>query len=394
MESKVKLSPKPCSLCGSAGTIFFFKMNDIPTSCNRLWSNRKEAVNCLRGNLHLSFCPSCSYVENIALEPSKNQYGGLYDNSLYYSALFQENAERFVKTLFDKYDLMGKTVLEVSVGKVDFLPIFSKIGQTTGVKLNTVFVNRDSINNECSCEVTNNSFGDQKIDFLFSFHELEHVNWPKYFVNVLTKKMWNNPDAIFFFTVPNAFKSFIQGNCLDMIYEHVSYFSTSSLLFLFKSSGFKILDLEEIPDFSGSLKIAAVLNKHSELENVELPKFDSIALKKSVLSFAEKSLSHIAEIRQKINRLLDQGKKIVVWGAGARGVTFLNLVKEDRILYVVDINPKKQGMYIPGTGQKIVHPEFLREYKPEIVVVINPFYIDEIKDMVKELAIQPQFINF
>ena len=68
-----------------------------------------------------------------------------------------------------------------------------------------------------------------------------------------------------------------------------------------------------------------------------------------------------------------------MWGAGSKGVTFLNMIDSRyQIEYVIDINPRKHGKYIPGTGQKIVSPEFLREYIPDIVIVMNLIYENEI----------------
>jgi hypothetical protein len=55
--------------------------------------------------------------------------------------------------------------------------------------------------------------------------------------------------------------------------------------------------------------------------------------------------------------------------------------------YVVDINPRKHGMYMPGTGQRIVGPEFLAEYRPDKVIVINPVYVDEIGKDLKRLGL-------
>ena len=81
--------------------------------------------------------------------------------------------------------------------------------------------------------------------------------------------------------------------------------------------------------------------------------------------------------------MLDEGKRIVVLGAGARGLTFLgifrNIFSDQRIEYAVDINPHKHGMYIPGTGQKIVSPEFLQEYRPDFIILANPAYGKEIE---------------
>jgi hypothetical protein len=64
----------------------------------------------------------------------------------------------------------------------------------------------------------------------------------------------------------------------------------------------------------------------------------------------------------------------------------------DQIRYVVDINPRKQGKYVPGTGQQIVAPEFLREYRPEVLILANTVYKSEIQKTVKALGINPEFM--
>jgi hypothetical protein len=83
----------------------------------------------------------------------------------------------------------------------------------------------------------------------------------------------------------------------------------------------------------------------------------------------------------------------VLWGGGAKAVGFLNLLKvEDAISYVVDINPHKHGLHLPGTGQKIVGPEFLKEYQPEIVILMNPIYRQEVEGQLRELGIGAEVV--
>jgi len=88
-----------------------------------------------------------------------------------------------------------------------------------------------------------------------------------------------------------------------------------------------------------------------------------------------------------------RGQLAVVWGAGSKGVSFLNALKDLQIEYVVDINPRKQGMYIPGTGQQIVRPEFLRDYQPDVIVVMNPVYRREIRKLTKKLGLTAKLIS-
>jgi hypothetical protein len=58
---------------------------------------------------------------------------------------------------------------------------------------------------------------------------------------------------------------------------------------------------------------------------------------------------------------------------------------------VVDINPRKQGRYVAGTGQRIVPPEFLRDYRPGVIIVMNPVYRDEIREMTERLGVTAEF---
>ena len=56
-------------------------------------------------------------------------------------------------------------------------------------------------------------------------------------------------------------------------------------------------------------------------------------------------------------------------------------------VYAVDINPSKQGRYLPGTGQRIVPPDFLKEFQPQIVVLMNPIYRQEVEDQLGRLGV-------
>ena len=68
-------------------------------------------------------------------------------------------------------------------------------------------------------------------------------------------------------------------------------------------------------------------------------------------------------------------------GSRLKGCNFLNILNTtDKVKYVVDINPRKHGNYIAGTGQEIIPPEFLKSYKPDYIIVMNPIYLDEVRE--------------
>ena len=78
-----------------------------------------------------------------------------------------------------------------------------------------------------------------------------------------------------------------------------------------------------------------------------------------------------------------------MWGAGSKGVTFLNMLKvHDEIEYVIDMNPRKQSRYVPGTGQRIVSPEELRHAQPDLIIVMNAIYRNEIRQMMSSMHVR------
>src|SRR5208283_2926572 len=322
----------------------------------------------------------------------------MYDNSLFYSTHFQSFAEEFVAGLIKQYDLHNKTVMEITCGKVNFLSFFSTMGPNNTVKLSTLsnaggkIINADA----SSTPVIDGTIGiseAQKIDFVFSYHELEHANSPKGFLGLLRKKVGGNLETVIFLAVPNALKAFDEGSFSDIIYEHVSYFTVPSLYFLFDCCGFRILDITETKGgIFDSIYIVAQLKSPDTSSSKLDSALETRRIGDAVLSFGMKSNEMLSKQTELLVQLLDQGKKIVVWGAGARGVTFLNLFGDLRVEYAVDINPRKQDKYVPGTGQKIVDPRFLLTSKPDFIVIANPAYETEIRKIVNDLGVKTEFI--
>jgi len=195
-----------------------------------------------------------------------------------------------------------------------------------------------------------------------------------------------------FFEVPNGLHTFQRLFVWDIIYEHCSYFTPISLSRTFSSCGFRVREVTE--EYEGQyLCIDALPSKQNapESEHKQHSEVDRIA--RDIGSFAFTHRKRVEKCRQEIEQIEGKGRRAVIWGAGSKGVTLLNTLKNTRIEYAVDINPRKQGMYIPGTGQKIVPPEFLRDYQPDVIIVMNPIYKSEIRELTKRLGITTNFIS-
>ena len=195
------------------------------------------------------------------------------------------------------------------------------------------------------------------------------------------------PGTPVFFEVPDTGRILRETAFWDVFYEHVSYFTPGSLARAFRAAGFDPLGLELVFDDQYVL-LTAVPADSPGLDGV-LPLEESVT---TVVSEAHSFITDLDATRAlwttKLRERRALGETSVVWGAGSKGVGFLStLGLADEIAFAVDVNPAKQGMFMPGTGHEIVGPERLRTVRPDLVVVMNPIYVDEIRRDLEGLGV-------
>ncbi|MGA9362865.1 MAG: class I SAM-dependent methyltransferase [Bacteroidota bacterium] len=184
----------------------------------------------------------------------------------------------------------------------------------------------------------------------------------------------------------------IEENQFDTIYhEHFSYFSFLSAEKIFAAHGLTLFDVEELPTHGGSLRIYAChASDHSKPVSARATELKTreesagFTRLESYSSFAE-------QVEETKRRLLEfliatkrQGKTIVGYGAPGKGNTLLNYcgIRSDFIDYTVDRNVYKQGKFLPGTHIPILHPDKIRETKPDYVFILPWNFKDEIMQQV------------
>ncbi|MBI2952184.1 methyltransferase, partial [bacterium] len=176
----------------------------------------------------------------------------------------------------------------------------------------------------------------------------------------------------------------------DVIYEHCSYFTRESLARAFALCGFRVCDLAET--YEGQYLRVEALPGEGPADSRGAQKGDLSGVARDVSDFADGCRGLIEAWRSYLDTVRQAGQRAVLWGAGAKGVSFMNMLKGQRsIEYVVDVNPRKQGRYVAGTGQQIVPPEFLRDYRPGVIIVTNPVYQGEIRQMTERLGVTAEF---
>jgi SAM-dependent methyltransferase len=164
----------------------------------------------------------------------------------------------------------------------------------------------------------------------------------------------------------------------DTVYhEHFSYFSLHTVQRIFLAHGLRIWDVERLPTHGGSLRLWVCLDEaaHRETASVAELLAEEQAAGMTTIDYYRGFQPHADAIKNDfLAFLLDcrrTGKRVVGYGAAAKGNTLLNYagVKPDLLAFVVDASPHKQGLYLPGSHVPVVAETRIRESKPDFVVI-------------------------
>ena len=110
-------------------------------------------------------------------------------------------------------------------------------------------------------------------------------------------------------------------------------------------------------------------------------------------SFRVEMPKRLDQWRERLASNHKRGLRTAIWGSGSKAVSFLTTLGiGEEVGYVTDINPYRHNMYMPGTGHKIVPPAELQDYKPDVVIIMNPVYVDEINADLKKMGLSPELI--
>lgn len=385
-----------CYNCGEGQLYVFYDVPRVPVHSCLLVPTREEALDFPTGRLRLAFCRSCGFISNLLFDPDLLDYSESYEETQGFSPRFRAFARDLAARLIDKYDLRGRDILELGCGKGEFLALLCELGDNRGVGIDPAYV-EGRLHSAASSRMTfirdfySERYSDLSGDFIVSRHTLEHVQPTREFLLTLRRSLGARKDVTVFFEVPDVSRVLRELAFWDIYYEHCSYFSLGSLARLFRSTGFQVLDLET--DFDDQYLLIEARPADGPTGTVFPSEDDAETLARDVEYFRENCARKLDAWRADLEAFRQRGQRPVIWGSGSKAVAYLTtLGVRDQIEYVVDINPFKHDMYLAGTGHRIVSPEVLREYRPDIVIVMNPIYCDEIAEQLSEMDVTAQLV--
>ena len=375
---------KKCRFCNEGLDLTFADLGTSPLSNSFLKKfnlNKKESI----FPLHAYVCRNCFLVQ---LEEFKSPDKIFNDYAYFssYSETWITHAKEYVNNIVKRFNFNHNNfVIEIASNDGYLLQNFQKknipcLGvepaenvaeeaKKKGIKTLVKFFGKDTAKNI--------SINQRKADLLLGNNVLAHVPDINNFVEGM--KILLNSDGIITMEFPHLMQ-LIEKNQFDTIYhEHFSYLSLYTVIQIFEKYNLKIFDVDELETHGGSLRIYA-----THVENSIHIVNDSVKkLLEKEINFGITDISTYKNFQENIikikNQLLNfmiktknEKKKIVCYGAAAKGNTLLNYcnIGLDNIDYVVDRSLYKQGMYLPGSHIPIKPVDEIKKTKPDYVLIL------------------------
>jgi SAM-dependent methyltransferase len=385
------MSQTACRFCGAPVDAVFADLGMSPLANSYLPPERANGMEPFYP-LRALVCGKCFLVQLEEFETPERIFSD-YAYFSSYSSSWLEHSRRYAEQMVGRLGLDGAShVVEIASNDGYLLQFFhdrqipvlgiepagnvAKVALQKGIPTLVEFFGR---------ETARSLAGESSADLLLGNNVLAHV--PDLNDFVAGMKILLKPGGVITMEFPHLMR-LIEDNQWDTIYhEHFSYFSFLTVGRVFEAHGLRLFDVEELPTHGGSLRIYGCHEEDpakAESEAArELRERERSAGYEQLDTYLGYGRRVEADKRQILDFLIDlkqEGLRIVGYGAPAKGNTLLNYcgVRRDFIDYTCDLNPHKQGHFLPGSHIPIRSPEAIREDRPDVVLILPWNLKDEI----------------
>ena len=375
---------KECRVCGSPDLQKYLDLGSAPLA-NSLLSSLEQVSNTYP--IEVMLCLECSLSQlSIVVEPKV-----MYSNYYYYSSI----SDTFKKHCRDMAVSLKELKPEYSYEKdsdgrkAHILDIASNDGCLLGEFKNEGYWVSGIEPSQKQCDIANSNgiptecgfwgdgrgrHTDSSYDFITATNVLAHVDDLGGFLKsvVCALKM----DGVFVAEFPYL-PNLIENNQFDTIYhEHLSYFLLKPLVRLFKDNGLPIFKVERKDIHGGSIRIYASKFAHDQHESVkdmlDFEESKELYSIETYTKFADRALRVMNDFRMCLQNIYDSGKKVMAYGASAKGISLMNYagIRRDWIHAIVDDTPDKQGKWTPGTLIPIIDSNSFKDECAYFIVLL------------------------
>lgn len=386
---------KSCAICYNQFLKNIINFGEISLAGN--FPTEDQIDTCKRYPLNLLYCDKCHLVQTDSIIDSDFLFKDYrYMSSIGLSSHFNSVADMYQK----RFNLTNTSKL-LEIGSNDGVllkPLTDRgvdcVGFDPSKNISEVAIKKGCkvINDYFSLEAAKTYLSESSFDIICSnncFAHIEDIHSILDGVNYCLK-----PDGTFIIEV-HYLKNLIEDNQYDFIYhEHLYYYSLSSLNYLFNLHGLTIIDCEEIPIHSGSIRVYA--SKHNSFnkkvtKRLEFENAIGMTSYEYFEDFKRRVSDHIESLKFTIKNLKNKGFKIAGYGASGRGNVLLNMcnLSADDISFVIDESPERYNRYIGGTNIPIFNKNYLLSNTPDYFLILAWNYKN---DIIRKLY--PNFTRF
>ncbi|MGV1099882.1 class I SAM-dependent methyltransferase [Thiovibrio sp. JS02] len=382
-----------CPVCGTGSVKSFLQRKNVPVLQNLVVPSREAATRVPRGDLDMMVCLDCGFIYNASFSEDKFNYGEDYDNTQTHSPYFQNYVSKLADDLINQKRVVRSHVVEVGCGKGDFLRLLVKDPENgnTGDGFDPSYIGPDSV-----CDgrlhfrrtLYDENCASVPADVVVSRHVIEHIRRPRSMLSAIRRALKNSINPRIYLETPCVEWILRNKVIWDFFYEHCSLFTKDSLRTALEGEGFRMSECRHVFDGQYLFTEAVLSGKGESVHRLagDIPRLAE--------EFGVEEKKLIGGWGERLRSLAAKGK-VAIWGAGAKGSTFVNMLDPQGLYIdcVIDINPQKKGNFIPGTGHAILGYETLPARQIDYVVLMNPNYRQEIKGLLASCGINVQLFE-
>lgn len=390
------LSVHRCGFCGEPLKTVFVDLGTAPPSNSFL-----DSVQCAQEEkfypLLIYVCDHCLLVQSPFYKKPEEIFNQNYIYHSSWSQTWVEHAAEYVNSVARRFDL-GKNSLIVEIGSNDgyLLQHAQKLGipclgidpssgaaataQIKGINTITSF-----FNSSLARMLVENG---KRADLVCGINVFAHVPEINDFIEGI--RILLKPGGIMTMEFPHLLRLMREIQFDTIYHEHYYYYSLLAAQKMLAAHDLAIFDVEYLPTHGGSLRIYAKKMNETPRGGVNQTPMVNDILASERAAELDKITGYtgfqkqISRIRHDVMRFLldaaQNGKVVMGYGAAAKGNTLLNYfgIRRDLLPFVADASPQKQGKFLPGSRIPVLHPEKIREIKPDYLFVLAWNLIDEI----------------
>lgn len=323
-----------CDACDSGDIYSIYKLERIPAFQNKLFKTRQQAIDSPCAKVDLACCPRCGLIFNADFRNDLMEYDDDYQNAQDHSPSFRAHLEEMADIMTRHIRKSQDKVVEIGCGKAFFFDMLQQRGfdiigfdptyEGDNPRITKEYFNRDTAHG-------------LDVHTVIMRHTLEHIERPYDFLREL--RSFVPAETEIFIEIPR-FEWIAEHKAFwDIFHEHCNYFTEEFFEIVFGGNA------EITPVFSGQYMVV-----RARLGDL----VDSLSDAQSGAQYGDVFKDMIPVFAQGVAKY----NKNYVWGAGAKGIAFLNILDPgaEKIEGVIDINARKNGHFVPLTGHPCMAP--------------------------------------